>query len=252
MMIVGGGLILLAIAAVQLAFWLVVQPLLFARTEPPEFLEIRSAAFAQLAAPNLQAMNAVTYKPVELPYDGCCVPGYGSLKAEFELDQVPERGLEMASPRGVDNMHVAINGAWVHAPGRLELPRNTYHGLLKSVIHLPASTLHTSAMWWSLPEDVLEEAGIATRDLPGAVHALEHAGIGMLPLFATCDRWDLGGISYAHHPQFDRPAVFVYDGWPGGVGLARTGFARAEELFAEQVKVRTELDRLERERRSAG
>lgn len=131
----------LAIAAVQLFFWLLVQPLLFAKSEPPEFLEIRNPAFAQLAAPNRQAMLAAQYRPVKLPYDGCCVPGYGSLKAEFDLPQVPEGGLELASPRGVDNMHVAINGAWVHTPGRLDLPRNTYHGLLKSVIHLPASTL---------------------------------------------------------------------------------------------------------------
>jgi DEAD/DEAH box helicase domain-containing protein len=52
-------------------------------------------------------------------------------------------------------------------------------------------------------------------------------------LLAICDRWDLGGISYAHHPQLDRPAVFIYDGWPGGVGLARTGYERAEELLVQ-------------------
>jgi len=132
---------ILAIAAVQLIFWLVVQPLLFARTDPPEFLEIRNPAYARLAEPSRAGMAAAQYKPVELPHDGCCGPGYGSLRAEFELPEVPERGLELASPRGVDNMHIAVNGAWVHAPGRIELPDITYHGTLKSVIHLPSSVL---------------------------------------------------------------------------------------------------------------
>ncbi|UCF68342.1 MAG: DUF1998 domain-containing protein, partial [Acidobacteriota bacterium] len=68
------------------------------------------------------------------------------------------------------------------------------------------------------------------RHPAGSLHAMEHAAIGLFPLLAICDRWDLGGISYAHHPQIDVPAVFIYDGWPGGVGLAKTGYERAESL----------------------
>lgn len=136
---------LLAIVAVQLAFWLLVQPLLFAKAEPPKFLEIRNAAYAPLDAPNRTAMDGARYSPVELPYDGCCAPGYGSLRAEFDLASIPEGGLEMASPRAADNIHVAINGAWVHAPGRIALPDITYHGTLKSVIPIPASALRQGA-----------------------------------------------------------------------------------------------------------
>ncbi len=132
---------LFAIAAVQLVFWLLVQPVLFAKSEPPEFLEIRNPAYAALTAPNRSAMEAANYTAVELPHDGCCGPGYGSLRAEFELAQVPKGGLEMASPRAADNIHVAINGAWVYVPGRIELPDITYHGTIKSVIHIPASAL---------------------------------------------------------------------------------------------------------------
>lgn len=132
---------LLAIAAVQMAFWLVVQPLLFAKTDLPELLEIRNPAYARLTAPDRTAMDAAEYRAVELPHDGCCAPGYGSLRAEFELAKVPDGGLEMASPRAADNIHVAINGAWVYAPGRIALPAITYHGTLKSVIHIPASAL---------------------------------------------------------------------------------------------------------------
>jgi DEAD/DEAH box helicase domain-containing protein len=94
-------------------------------------------------------------------------------------------------------------------------------------LDLPERTLETTAVWWTLPPALLEDSGIATRDLPGAAHAAEHASIGLLPLFATCDRWDIGGVSTALHPDTGQLTVFVYDGHPGGAGFAERGFQAA-------------------------
>ena len=71
----------------------------------------------------------------------------------------------------------------------------------------------------------------------GSIHALEHAGIAMFPLFALCDRGDIGGISIPLHPQTKKAAVFIYDGVPGGVGLAERGFEIIEELLTQVEKL---------------
>jgi len=94
-------------------------------------------------------------------------------------------------------------------------------------LDLPERRLHTMAVWWTLPAGVLQDAGLAVRDLPGAAHAAEHASIGLLPLFATCDRWDIGGVSTALHPNTGALTVFVYDGHPGGAGFSERGFRAA-------------------------
>src|SRR3954471_6019042 len=99
-------------------------------------------------------------------------------------------------------------------------------------LDLPERTLDTTAVWWTLPDRVLEEAGIALLDLPGAAHAAEHASIGLLPLFATCDRWDIGGVSTARHPDTGNLTVFVYDGHPGGAGFSQRGFHAARAWLA--------------------
>ena len=91
-------------------------------------------------------------------------------------------------------------------------------------LDLPERHLETRAVWWTLPAATLDDAGLAARDLPGSAHAAEHASIGLLPLFATCDRWDIGGVSTALHPDTGQLTVFVYDGHPGGAGFAERGF----------------------------
>jgi DEAD/DEAH box helicase domain-containing protein len=94
-------------------------------------------------------------------------------------------------------------------------------------LDLPPRTLRTRAVWWTITERQLEDARIHSEELPGALHAAEHASIGMLPLFATCDRWDIGGVSIPLHVDTGLPTVFVYDGHPGGAGFAERAFRTA-------------------------
>ncbi|MEU5460632.1 DEAD/DEAH box helicase [Streptomyces althioticus] len=94
-------------------------------------------------------------------------------------------------------------------------------------LDLPPRTLRTRAVWWTVTEDQLDRARINPEILGGALHAAEHASIGMLPLFATCDRWDIGGVSIPLHPDTLLPTVFVYDGHPGGAGFAERAFHTA-------------------------
>ncbi|MEO7131238.1 MAG: DEAD/DEAH box helicase, partial [Dermatophilaceae bacterium] len=96
-------------------------------------------------------------------------------------------------------------------------------------LDLPARSLATKAMWWTLPEDALASVGIDVTDIPGAAHAAEHAAIGMLPLFATADRWDIGGVSTDQHPDTGLPTILIYDGHPGGAGFAKRGYRQSLE-----------------------
>ncbi len=107
-------------------------------------------------------------------------------------------------------------------------------------LDFPPRELTTRACWYTVPLDAVDRRGHRRRArCIGAVHAAEHALIGLLPLFAICDRWDVGGVSMAMHPQTGEPTIFVYDGYPGGAGIAELAFdaARARTCAAARELV---------------
>ena len=104
-------------------------------------------------------------------------------------------------------------------------------------LEMDEHVLPTAAVWWTIPQEVCEAAGLEPTDLPGALHAAEHASIGMLPLLATCDRWDIGGLSTAMHPQTGAPTVFVHDGHAGGAGFAERGYRAGRDWLEATLAV---------------
>ncbi|MDK8758218.1 DEAD/DEAH box helicase [Corynebacterium sp. MSK151] len=105
--------------------------------------------------------------------------------------------------------------------------------ILDSVeLDYPPQRLVTRAVAYTMPESTLRSWGVGSDIAPGALHAAEHAAIGMLPLIATCDRWDIGGVSTVMHADTQQPTVFVYDGHPGGAGFADRGY----EAFAQWIR----------------
>jgi len=115
--------------------------------------------------------------------------------------------------------------------------RKTRGGQLLNIVPLalPALTFETEGLWYEIPRGAQEEAERRLFHFMGGIHAMEHAAIGVLPLLVMADRNDLGGISTPLHPQLGRPAVFIYDGAPGGVGLTRQAFVNAAELLTRTL-----------------
>ena len=107
-------------------------------------------------------------------------------------------------------------------------------------LDLPPSHLVTRGYWWVIPPSVLRAARIDDATVPGALHAAEHAAIGILPLFTICDRWDVGGVSTPWLADTAGPTIVIYDGHPGGAGIAELGFEFADRQLQATLDV---LDR---------
>ncbi|MGQ0433231.1 MAG: DEAD/DEAH box helicase [Microthrixaceae bacterium] len=94
-------------------------------------------------------------------------------------------------------------------------------------LDLPPATLTTRAIWYVIDPRLAEQAGVERSRLGSALHAIEHAAIGILPLFAICDRWDVGGVSISRHADTGRPTIVIYDAVPGGAGVADLAYDAA-------------------------
>ena len=98
-------------------------------------------------------------------------------------------------------------------------------------LDLPPILFETVGLWMELPDPLHDMVVEKEGHFMGGIHAVEHAAISLFPLLAICDRNDIGGISYPLHPQIGRSAIFIYDGYPGGVGLAAKGYEALEDLL---------------------
>jgi DEAD/DEAH box helicase domain-containing protein len=103
-------------------------------------------------------------------------------------------------------------------------------------LDLPPLRFVTQALWFDLPDIAVERVAEAGLDFAGGLHAAEHAAIAMLPLFALCDRNDIGGVSTPIHADTGRAQIFIYDAYPGGVGIAEKGFEMVEKLWSATLE----------------
>lgn len=104
-------------------------------------------------------------------------------------------------------------------------------------LDLPEYVFETEGLWIMIDPPSEKAISAEGLDLAGTLHAVEHAGIASMPLFALCDRGDVGGLSHTRFPEFDRPAIFVYDGHEGGVGLSRRVLEIAEEWLTSTLRI---------------
>ncbi len=132
---------------------------------------------------------------------------------------------ERRAPIGAATVHLGTVEVTTQVVGYQRRTASTGRVIASVDLDLTPSTLLTRSCWYAVPLVALLDAGLAPAQLLGAVHATEHGLIGLLPLFAICDRWDVGGVSMATNAQTGEPTIFVYDGYPGGAGIAELAFA---------------------------
>ncbi len=103
-------------------------------------------------------------------------------------------------------------------------------------LDLPPQTFRTISLWFDIPRAAIRDIDRQALNLAGGLHAAEHASIALLPLFALCDRNDIGGLSTPAHPDTGNPQVFIYDAYPGGIGISEKGYELIEELWSATLK----------------
>jgi DEAD/DEAH box helicase domain-containing protein len=119
-----------------------------------------------------------------------------------------------------------------------DMVHNQTRTLLNRIsLDLPPQIFETEGMWLQIPESILRECESGGFDSMGALHAIEHAAIGIFPLLVMADHNDVGGMSTNYHPQIGSAVIFIYDGIPGGVGLTRQAFNRTQHLLRYTLKV---------------
>jgi DEAD/DEAH box helicase domain-containing protein len=180
--------------------------------------------------------QGATFLVTDLDLDGAVAlvkaarPPYRTMPLHRSTVRVVERKQSLAGRRA--DWHFGLVDVTAQVTGFMRLRPPGLKRIDTARLDMPQSVLRTAATWVVAPPETLAEAGLDESDVPGALHAAEHACIGLLPLLATCDRWDLGGLSTASHPDTGAATIFIHDAVPGGAGFAERAFQRRADLLA--------------------
>ena len=140
-------------------------------------------------------------------------------------------------PVGASTLHLGSVEVTSQVTGFQTKRVSTHEVISRDVLDLPPVHLQTRAVWYTFADHVVQAARVDPTELPGALHASEHAAMGRLPLFTICDRWDVGGVSTEWLPETDSPTVVIHDAYPGGAGIAELAFGVADSHLAATLEV---------------
>ncbi len=177
------------------------------------------------------SLDLVARRAVVQPDDGT---SWTMTRSSIDIEVLGERD---AKPVGRSTLHVGDVKVTTSVTGYGRYEPGSKQAVEEHDLDLPPQELVTTAIWYDWQPDAIRLSGVADHQLPGALHAAEHTAIGILPLFAICDRWDVGGVSIAAAPQSGLPTVFIYDGYAGGAGVAELAFDASDRHLAATIDV---------------
>ncbi len=197
-------------------------------------------------APDLVHTGAVylhqgaTYRVTELDLDGHVAVVEPCDGEEYTVPRstISFRVLATDAARTVGRARLALGTIEVASQltGFQRFDTRTRVSLGREPLELDPVVLRTRAVWYTIDPQLLEEAGLDPARVPGALHAVEHAAIGLLPLFTICDRWDVGGVSTERHIDTSLPTITIYDGHAGGAGIAELAYEAADRHLSATLE----------------
>jgi DEAD/DEAH box helicase domain-containing protein len=171
---------------------------------------------------NLNLENRTAYvEPAQVNY-------YTRTTELSDLRIIKEINRQTCGPVQVDLGEVEVNSSVIGYRKKSQL---TEEIIGDEPLDLPPQIFNTVALWFDLPQKAVTRIAQARLDFAGGLHAVEHAAIAILPLFALCDRNDIGGLSTPLHPDTGKAQIFIYDGHPGGIGITEKGYELVQDLW---------------------
>ena len=167
-------------------------------------------------------------------------------KKDVDYYTEPRKSVEIMIQKQFQDKHVGIP---VHI-GEVQVTEFYHHYVLKTYdevignrpLDLPPLDFTTVGMWFTIPQDLKEEIIRRDLDFEGGIHAIEHAMVALAPLYAMCDRWDIGGVSTSMHYDTGLSTIFIYDGFEGGIGISEKLYELVENLFEATLQLLTNCE----------
>jgi DEAD/DEAH box helicase domain-containing protein len=165
------------------------------------------------------------------------VPYYTRASELSDLRIIKEAHRQTCGVTSVSLGEVEVNSSIIGFRKKAQL---TEEIIGEEPLDLPPQIFNTISLWFDLPPTGISRIAKAGLDFAGGIHAVEHAAISILPLFALCDRNDIGGVSTPFHADTGKAQIFIHDAHPGGIGIAEKGFEVIKDLWEATYQIISE------------